>query len=518
VKKRTIFFLLAASGLLACNVSVDTTPKPDTPIPNEDADPLPGEDGSIPDAGSDAPMSDAFPPGETHSDGIKNAGETGVDCGGLAFVQCPIGQSCVQRSDCATHACGYQGICLPADQKSCLNHLGGDTCGRGEVGESGTAHESCCRSLPVPGYNDPNHPGKITYLDKYEVTAGRIRAFIADITQQMSNKPDIKSWINFNKPTYWNSNWNNYLPSDYEGGSITIPRLLLGDPRHDGQTQEQAGPGVILPPTNDQNVSVGLNHQFGGQVFADLHGNNCGTYTTAYGFPTYYYPANVQTKNGEVPRADALDSSGKVIPAQEFLDVKSMNCVTNAMLAAFCHWDGGQLATSEVVDFVTASPNRPNSVSGCGSQYDNHGALLGDILDGTVQSGGRCADVNVINATFDAGDVLPTIGSFLNQHNYHYPNLGASNSDKSWQIAAPGRVVADRVSVGAEVWMDLAGNLSETTLDLSNGLFALKGRGIGYGSSRSDLNVQYMPGETILRVQRPEAKSALVGGRCMRFK
>ena len=39
-------------------------------------------------------------------------------------------------------------------------------------------HESCCRTLAVPGYDDPAHPGKKVYLDKYEITAGRVRAFI----------------------------------------------------------------------------------------------------------------------------------------------------------------------------------------------------------------------------------------------------------------------------------------------------------------------------------------------------
>jgi hypothetical protein len=209
------------------------------------------------------------------------------------------------------------------------------------------------------------------------------------------------------------------------------------------------------------------------------------------------------TKNGEVPRA----------VAQELLDVKSMNCITNAMLAAFCAWDGGQLATDDVIDYVTGSPERSDVVSGCGTQYDNHGELLGNIRTNSVQSGGRCPDVSVINATFDAGDVLPTQGPDLNVHRYSYPDVGPGTSDKVWQIAAPGRVTADYVGG----WMDLAGNLSESVINTQTRRFSLKGRGIGYGSARSDLNVQLMPGETILRVQRPEVKSALSGGRCMRF-
>ncbi|HVH43479.1 MAG TPA: hypothetical protein VM925_14090, partial [Labilithrix sp.] len=79
-----------------------------------------------------------------------------------------------------------------------------------------------------------------------------------------------------------------------------------------------------------------------------------------------------------------------------------------------------------------------------------------------------------------------------------------------------------RVNAGDEPWMDLHGNLNEAALDMSGatftGVFALKYRGIGYGSSRSDLNVKPVKGENVLRIQRPEAKAAYIGGRCMRFR
>ena len=60
------------------------------------------------------------------------------------------------------------------------------TCGKGEVGEPGAEHESCCRTLVVPGYTDKAEPGKTVYLDKYEIAAGRIRAFIAQMCPQFS--------------------------------------------------------------------------------------------------------------------------------------------------------------------------------------------------------------------------------------------------------------------------------------------------------------------------------------------
>lgn len=453
---------------------------------------------------------------QSHSDRIKNLDETDIDCGGLTAPKCNTNQSCLTHTDCVTGACRYNKTC--ADSPSCVNHFGGDTCGSGENEEANAAHESCCKSLKVSGFSDASQPGKTVYLDKYEITAGRVRAFIDSVTAEMGGKPDVKGWVALHRPAVWDTSWDVYLPSDYEGGNITINRLLLGDPRHDGETNP--GPGVIVPPPTDQTVSLGLNQQFNGQIFADVHGNNCGTYAGSFGFPTYYYPSDVLIKYGEVPRGDALGYNGQTIPAKEFLDTKSMNCITNAMLAAFCAWDGAQLATADVMDYVADNVKRDDAISGCGVQYDNHGDLLGNYFGRTVQSGGRCANVIDINATFDAGDVLPVGSKTLNIHNYHYPDLNNSASDKSWQIAAPGRVTKDavRINPGDEPWMDIAGNLSESVLNRQNGLFGLRFRGIGYGSSRSDLNVTLMPGETILRVQRPEVKSALWGGRCMRFK
>ena len=457
--------------------------------------------------------------------------ETDVGCGGPSAPKCAEGKSCLVDSDC-TVACNYAKKCIGAP--SCKTHLGGDTCGKGEVGEPGAQHESCCRSLKVPGYTDAAHPGKTVYLDKYEITAGRIRAFIEQLASQNGGKPDVKGWIAKHRPAIWDPAWDAFLPSDLDGGTMTIGRRLLGDPRpEDSGSTSPPGPGVILPPVTDQLRHMGTDYQFGSELYVDLHGNNCATYPGSYGYPTYYYPANILARDGQLPRADGVTSDGKPISAKDLLDVKSMNCITNAMLTAFCAWDGGQLATDEVLDFVTATPLALGNVSGCGTQYDNHGELLGNVFTNTVQTGGSCAPVALINATFDAGDVLPVAGSPLNAHNYHYPETGSPAHDKSWQISAPGRasmalgangqaVDVVRINPGDEPWMDLNGNLSEAALSVTGatftGNFALKYRGIGYGSSRSDLNVSPINGETIRRIQRPEAKAAYTGGRCMRIK
>ena len=463
--------------------------------------------------------------------GVRDGSETDVDCGGANAPKCAEGKTCLVDDDCAV-ACSYAKKCVSAP--SCTPHLGGDTCGKGEVGEAGAQHESCCRTLPVPGYADASRPGKTVYLDKYEITAGRMRAFIEKMASMNAGKPDVKGWIGAHRPQIWNPAWDQFLPADTEGGIVVIARRLLGDPRPEDAGETGApGPGVVLPPVTDQPRRMGTNYQFGSEVYVDLHGNNCATYAGSYGAPTYYYPPDILARDSQVARASGVTSSGAPVAAKDLLDVKSMNCVTNAMLAAFCAWDGAQLATDEVLDYVTTTPASLGNVSGCGTQYDNHGELLGNVFTNTVQSGGRCPTVALINATFDAGDNLPVPGSSLNVHNYHYPDTGAQDSDKAWEVSAPGRASlavgangeqADKIRINAadEPWMDLHGNLSEAALDMSGatftGSFALKYRGIGYGSARSDLNMTVMKGETIPRVQRPEAKGFYTGGRCMRFK
>jgi hypothetical protein len=466
------------------------------------------------------------PGGPGAQNGAKDDTETDVDCGGQTGVKCAEGKSCLVDADCEV-ACNYAKKCVSAP--SCKTHLGGDTCGIGEVDQAETKHESCCRTLEVRDFSDRAHPDKKVYLDKYEITAGRIRSWIEQLAAQRGGAPDVKGWIAENHPQIWDDAWNEFLPTDFEGGTKLIARRLLGDPRvEDGDGA--AGPGVILPPDRDQIRRMGINYQFNSEIYVDLHGNNCGTFAGSYGFPTFWYPNDILARDQQVPRANGLDYAGKPVIAKDLLDVKSMNCITNAMMAAFCAWDGGQLATDEVLDFVTATPTTLGNTSGCGTQYDNHGDLLGNDMSRTVQSGGRCAAVALVNATFDAGDTLPVQNSPLNKHNYIYPDFGNVTHDKAWQIGAPGRaslindVQADMVRLRDtdEPWMDLNGNLNEAALDMAGakftGKFALKYRGIAYGSSRSDLNVKPVKGESILRVQRPEAKAAYSGGRCMRFK
>jgi hypothetical protein len=409
-----------------------------------------------------------------YDDGVKNGTETDIDCGGTGagMLKCAETKSCLADTDC-NGACNYENKC--SDIPSCKSKLGGYTCGAGEVGSGAENHESCCKTLPVPAaFTDPGNPGKKVYLDKYEITAGRVRAFIEDITAKSGGKPNVKAWVAANKPKIWDNGWNMFLPSDTEADGIVVPR--------DPSKATEAKPW---------NRNTGTDYQFNGQLYIYVHGHNCINTASSYGFPTFWLPPNVMAKNGDgtkpgLPRANAFDGNGVMYPAKDYLDVKSATCVTNAMLAAFCHWDGGQLATDEVLDFVTNNPT-PGNQATCGS---------------------RCAPLASINATSDSGQT-PT--------NYYFPYFAdGTTHEGTSRIAAPGRMQGDvvRINAGDEPWMDLHGNLEESVLDVSGatftGNFGLKYRGIGYNSSRALTNPAALT--------KPEYKAGYTGGRCMRFK
>jgi hypothetical protein len=496
-----------------CTTGDCAAPPPDATEPSPGG-PAPGG-GPAGDGGAEP----APPP--RPDDGVQNGTETDVDCGGPSAPKCGDGKRCVADADC-TGACNYAGRCVEAP--SCRPRLGGDTCGKGEVSDGNPQHESCCRTLPVSGFVDARHPGKTVYLDKYEITTGRVRAFLADMMTRHGGMPNVRAWIASNPPEVWDPAWNKYLPADVDGEKIIVDKKLLGDPRG-------TWPGAPPPPPEDEPRRTGTDAQFNGELFVYLHGNNCSTHApTAYGFPTFFYPADVLAKMGPefLPRADGTDAVGKLIPASEHLETKAMNCISNALLQAFCHWDGGQLATDEVLDYVTASPPELGAKPGCGSQV----AEDPPKTDASMK-GGRCADLSLINASYDAGSSLPEPNHPLNASNYVFPFFpGDTAHDKAWQIAAPGRgtIAAKgeapdqvRINPGDEPWMDLAGNLNETALVTSGGAvttrFTIKYRGIGYQSARSKLNFDpQWDEEGIARIARPEAKAAFMGGRCMRFK
>lgn len=415
--------------------------------------------------------------------GVKDGDETDIDCGGTTSPKCPWDSTCLVDADCTTNACSG-GRCIAPSCKGVVH--GGTTCGTGEFNDGNKQHESCCRSLPVPGHTDPRFPGRQVYLDKYEITAGRMRKFLAEISAMNGGVPNVKGYITANPPARWNAGWTHVLPANNGGTPVSY---TVSNP-----TVNLLYPGLDVYNTGDAEfrnkfigdwginngtftIDPGLINTLGGVHFypefyvtsgswpapdySASHGFNCTNEVNSYGYGTYWFPPGVTGPNGKAH-------------SQQILDEKSMNCATNALFAAFCAWDGGQLASEEVYDFV-ANGRTPNA------------------------RGANCA--GGINTTADAGAACYAV--------YYYP--AGTNYDDAGRIAAPGRVTADavRINPADEPWMDLSGNLMEVVIRADTLRFAVRGGGIGWSTQVTHHGLQ---------ASTPRGKNSSYGARCMRFK
>ncbi|MDB4941259.1 MAG: Tryptophan synthase alpha chain [Labilithrix sp.] len=221
----------------------------------------------------------------TATDKVKNGDESDVDCGGTktGAPKCAVAKACSVHADCASDGCSYAKKCVAI--RSCTAHHGGDTCGPG-LADAG--HESCCTTIP----------GSI--VDKYSVTAGRFRAMVE------RTNGDLRGYITAHKPAWWNDQWTAYLPTMLDNGGTAID--------YTGMYQE-LGP---------------LHHKLSDGTGAG--GANEGCTVKNIGTRTYRLPDAINTR--------LMDNQNY---SQDILDEKPMNCVTAFMAAAFCAWDGGRL-------------------------------------------------------------------------------------------------------------------------------------------------------------------------------
>jgi hypothetical protein len=335
------------------------------------------------------------PPSAT--DKVQNGDETDVDCGGKSTnaPKCAAGKGCLVHADCESDGCDDQHRC--AVTRSCTQTNGGRTCGSGEVGEPGAKHESCCLSLPIPD--------STTKLDKYKVTAGRMRAFIERVNG------NVQGWFDDNKDSLSDAAvaqiapWHDNLPVDLEG------------------------------------YPYGAKYQLGGTIyFGDRPSPQQGCYTgsaadPSYGAHTYW--------NGTLENEDrAFD--------QAYLDRLALNCVPFPLLAAFCAWDGGRVQTYE-----------ENSAAYGPDAYPwGNTPVAGGFADGDV--GGQ---VYGPATTFSgAASPCPTCDGTLLNWLLNYYNPVGGDPKKSWDLAGnispPGRFPKD---VGAGGHMDIAGLMMEWT-------------------------------------------------------
>ncbi|MBL8611634.1 MAG: hypothetical protein JNL38_30105 [Myxococcales bacterium] len=322
------------------------------------------------------------------TDGKKNGDETDVDCGGATAPKCLTGKACKASADCKSDGCNYKGKCVEAP--SCAKRFGGDTCGTGEVGQFAAVHESCCRSIPLSA----------SRLDKYLVTAGRMREFVSRVG------PDIRAWVAAHP-----AETAQIAPADYAylpdalGGQYGIYSHLgnqLTDPAQGGQQGCWHGPGA-----------------------------------TDYAHNTYWWPDAIQAAQwGAAPRTFG----------QDVLDQKPLNCVTWLMMAAFCAWDGGRLATEAEINEAWGGSTYP---WGSAPAYnDNAAAYLN----------------------------WNKFGELPQNYRYSFPLVAnLAQTDQSFAISAPGRFPNDTRIVTnpdtglPEGWKDLAGVYLQFAVSTSGG-------------------------------------------------
>ena len=333
----------------------------------------------------------------TGTDGVKNADETDVDCGGTitSAPKCAVGLGCAVHADCASDGCDDAKRC--ANGRSCTLPNGGRTCGAGEVGAAGAVHESCCGAIAIPG--------SATKLDKYKITAGRMRAFIE------RTNGNVRGWYDGNVASLTAAQkgqiepFKGYLPVDL----TTYPY----------GASYQMGALAYLPtqPTLTQGCFVG----------------NAGS--QANGAHTYW--------NGTLEQEDrGFD--------QAFLDRLPLNCVTFPMVAAFCAWDGGRVETYAEHEAAWGAGAYPYGSSPGAGGYMSIGGVWTLFGPGAAlqASQGPCptCDPNRVNW----------------RNNYQFPagGIAAKPWDYAYWISAPGRFPLGANAVGHQ---DLGGLLMELT-------------------------------------------------------
>jgi len=366
--------------------------------------------------------------------------------------------------------------------------------------------------LPVTNYPQVN--GQTVYLDKYEITAGRMRAFINAVVTSQGGNPngpvtqndqyyDVKSYMAAHRPARWNMQWEAVLPSAYYDNQPAVVYQIKNPTPTPAQSDPLGLYGYLYPgpdvvpgklynldasPMTVGSLSIypGIFETFGEQDFfpeytADsaygaTHNLNCSNAAGSYGFGTYWLPAGGNINRG-FPQAD--------------MDSRALNCTTNAMFAAFCAWDGGQLVTEDVMTYVVGGTTWSPSAGG-GSGYTCTGA--------TCRIGAPGADCNGYNLKSDSAGACTALPPYEGN---------GTTTDDSGRIFPPGSIAADVVRIvnTDEGWYDLKGNLLEMVVSADD-RFAYNGYGIGYAS------ITHHRGQVVTA----RFKEGSTGARCMRLK
>jgi hypothetical protein len=433
------------------------------------------------------------------ADGVKNDSETDVDCGGAKLATgapnpasdgapaCADAKSCVLDVDCVStycsllsHTCvdgqsckglipsadiqdisvqastkvgGADAVGVP-DTNGAGQHAGIDTCGAGEATDAPALqkHESCCKSLLIPGTS--------TRLDKYEVTSGRVRQWVESINETFPGY-NIRAWVKAQLG-----------PPTTAIGALIAQQIPTG---------EAGTPDVVdlFPASASGSDPLNLVQQLGATTMDPGYPSpeqGCFVGSEAFGASTYWWDASGTSQVGAPPR----------VFTQDYYDIKPINCTPYWIAAAFCAWDGGTLPTVAETSIVYGKDAYPWGTSYLPDPYP------GSTVTGLAAGGGN-VNINSSLAAYNAAhptDPLLITSYTIDFWNsnlgfstgagdfYFYPPVGTlgkgtipdtltTGTDTSPYIAAPGRFVIDlttfRTTNGTEGWQDFGANMMEFT-------------------------------------------------------
>lgn len=368
------------------------------------------------------------PPTRTDGRVSPSLGETDVDCGGVGGAPCADERACAVDGDCTSAVCSAGKRCVagPSCRGGANGPSGLATCGTGEPGAAGAVVESCCKALPLPTRTTRR-------LDRYEITSGRVRAFVEGLAAANGGTPNVRAFAQAYAAAHPGSQLADVM-NGYPGLLDILPN--------------QGSPTARLPLP----VFLGA---FPLDPINSLDG--CFVGDGAYGHPTYWQtPATLATYGiGKVNGAGV--ATGERHYTREELDKKPANCMSALFLAAFCAWDGGELARTADYREVWG---RQAALVGTTNVYVPWTAILP-----IGQFNWRNGHGTTCSPAAWPGCVNPQ------PYFFGFPSAKADGSpnrpadDDSPAIAAPGRFAADVtriVSANGEGWYDVGGNLMES--------------------------------------------------------
>ena len=221
-----------------------------------------------------------------------NGSETDVDCGGPTRPKCAEGKSCLADSDCERRV---QLRARSASARRAASRTSAATpAARARSARPARSTRAAAARSPVPGYTDPRIPARRSTSTS---TRSRRAACARSSTRwraQNGGNPDVKGWIAAAPPADLGPGVGRRSSRPTTtAGRRPSRRRLLGDPRP-RTAIEAAGPGrdpaarrPIRPSTWARTTSSAR------RSTSTSTATTAATYPGSYGFPTYYYPADV---------------------------------------------------------------------------------------------------------------------------------------------------------------------------------------------------------------------------------